>query len=94
MARGDNVKSVQCHMHETGSPEAESRAYMREMIGVAWEDLNLERNSCWLHQGFVEAAANLGRVAQCIYQYGDGYGSPEKAKTVDHVRSLLVYPVP
>ncbi|KAF3571063.1 hypothetical protein F2Q69_00060125 [Brassica cretica] len=94
LARGDNGKSVQCHMHETGSPEAESRAYMREMIGVAWEDLNLERNSCWLHQGFVEAAANLGRVAQCIYQYGDGYGSPEKAKTVDHVRSLLVYPVP
>ncbi|KAH0863181.1 hypothetical protein HID58_080392, partial [Brassica napus] len=94
LARGDNVKSVQCHMHETGSPEAESRAYIREMIGVAWEDLNLERKSCWLHQGFVEAAANLGRVAQCIYQYGDGYGSPEKAKTVDHVRSLLVYPVP
>ncbi|XP_010440107.1 PREDICTED: tricyclene synthase, chloroplastic isoform X2 [Camelina sativa] len=94
LARGDTMKSVQCHMHETGASEAESRAYIREMIGVAWDDLNLEKRSCMLHQGFVEAAANLGRVAQCIYQYGDGYGCPDKAKTIDHVRSLLVHPIP
>lgn len=89
LARGDTMKSVQCHMQETGASEAESRAYIRRMIGVAWDDLNLERKSC-----FVEAAANLGRVAQCVYQYGDGHGCPDKAKTVHHVRSLLVHPVP
>ncbi|CAH2078848.1 unnamed protein product [Thlaspi arvense] len=94
LARGDTMKSVQCHMYETGASEAESRAYIRRMIGVAWDDLNLEKRSCWLHQGFVEAAANLGRVAQCVYQYGDGHGFPDKAKTVGHVRSLLIHPVP
>ncbi|KAL1194647.1 Terpenoid synthase 3 [Cardamine amara subsp. amara] len=94
LARGDTMKSVQCHMNETGASEAESRASIRRMIGVAWDDLNLEKRSCRLHQGFIEAAANLGRVAQCVYQYGDGHGCPDKAKTVDHVRSLLVHPVP
>ncbi|VVA93393.1 unnamed protein product [Arabis nemorensis] len=89
LARGDTMKSVQCHMQETGASEAESRAYIRGMIGVAWDDLNLERKSC-----FVQAAANLGRIAQCVYQYGDGHGCPDKAKTVHHVRSLLVHPVP
>ncbi|ESQ55763.1 hypothetical protein EUTSA_v10027310mg [Eutrema salsugineum] len=44
---------------------------------------------------FLEAAANLGRVAhQCVYQHGDGHGCPDKAKTVHDVRSLLVHPVP
>ncbi|KFK22267.1 hypothetical protein AALP_AAs66747U002400 [Arabis alpina] len=89
LARGDTMKSVQCHMQETGASEAQSRAYIQRMIGAAWDDLNLERKSC-----FVEAAANLGRVAQCVYQYGDGHGCPDKAKTVHHVRSLLVHPVP
>lgn len=88
------MKSVQCHMQETGASEAESRAYIQGTIGVAWDDLNLEKRSCNLHQGFVEAAVNLGRVAQCVYQYGDGHGCPDKAKTVNHVRSLLVHPVP
>ncbi|CAA7061730.1 unnamed protein product [Microthlaspi erraticum] len=94
LARGDTMKSIQCHMYETGASEAEARAYIRRMIGVAWNDLNLEKKSCCLHPGFVEAAINLGRVAQCVYQYGDGHGCPDKAKTVDHVRSLLVHPVP
>ncbi|EOA16341.1 hypothetical protein CARUB_v10004490mg [Capsella rubella] len=94
LARGDTMKSVQCHMYETGASEAESCAYIRRMIGVAWDDLNLEKRICRLHQGFVEAAANLGRVAQCVYQYGDGHGCPDKAKTIDHVRSLLIHPIP
>ncbi|KAG7542585.1 Terpene synthase N-terminal domain [Arabidopsis thaliana x Arabidopsis arenosa] len=94
LARGDTMKSVQCHMHEMGASEAESRAYIQGTIDVAWDDLNLEKRSCKLHQGFVEAAVNLGRVAQCVYQYGDGHGCPDKAKTVNHVRSLLVHPVP
>ncbi|CAN8274846.1 unnamed protein product [Cochlearia groenlandica] len=94
LARGDVMKSVQCHMHETGASEAESRAYIRRMIDVAWDGLNLEKLSCWLHQGFIEAAINLGRVAQCVYQHGDGHGCPDKAKTVDLVRSLLIHPVP
>ncbi|KAG2309874.1 hypothetical protein Bca52824_029622 [Brassica carinata] len=43
--------------------------------------------------GFVAAAANLNRVVQCMYQHGDGHSCPEKAKTVDHIHSVLFNPV-
>ena len=36
---------------------------------------------------------NLARMAQCMYQHGDGYGI-EYGETEDRVLSLLVEPVP
>ncbi|XP_010502465.1 PREDICTED: 1,8-cineole synthase 1, chloroplastic isoform X2 [Camelina sativa] len=96
LARGDVLKSVQCYMHETGASEEEAREHVQQMISDTWDDMNNEtkpaRSS--FSRGFVEAAMNLARMSQCMYQYGDGHGCPNKAKTVDRVQSLLVDPIP
>ncbi|KAL7219024.1 hypothetical protein ACSBR2_012152 [Camellia fascicularis] len=42
---------------------------------------------------FLSANPNLGRTAQCFYQYGDGHGIPHNW-TKDHLISLLVQPIP
>jgi len=47
-----------------------------------------------LSTSFVEAAMDLARMLQWMYQHGDGHGCPDKAKTVDHVQSFLVDPIP
>ncbi|KAL1189661.1 1,8-cineole synthase 2 [Cardamine amara subsp. amara] len=57
-----------------------------------WDEVNYETktacNATLLPRGFVEAAMNLARMSQCMYQFGDGHGCPNKAKTVDRVQSL------
>lgn len=47
--------------------------------------MNYEAKIALLPRGFVEAAMNLARMSQCIYQHGDGHGRPDKVKTVEHV---------
>lgn len=84
-------------MNETGASEEKSRAYVEDMISNTWNEMNNEiisHDSSLLPRGFVEAAINLARMSQCMYQYGDGHGSPEKAKTVDRILSTLVNPIP
>ncbi|XP_010440109.1 PREDICTED: (E)-beta-ocimene synthase, chloroplastic isoform X1 [Camelina sativa] len=97
MARGDSPKSVQCYMYETGASEEEARGHMQSMISDSWDVINSDfkrAHTSSLPSGFVAAAANLNRVVQCIYQHGDGHGSPEKTKIVDYIRSLFFNPVP
>ncbi|KAL0688857.1 hypothetical protein Bca4012_088534 [Brassica carinata] len=94
MARGDSPKSVQCYMYETGANEDAAREQIQSMIIDSWDVINSAAHTSSLPSGFVAAAANLNRVVQCIYQHGDGHGCPEKAKTVDHVQSVLFNPVP
>ncbi|CAH8332676.1 unnamed protein product [Eruca vesicaria subsp. sativa] len=97
LKRGDVLKSVQCYMNETGASEEKSRAYVQEMISNTWDEMNYEiisHDSSLLPRGFVKAAINLARTSQCMYQHGDGHGSPDKAKTVDRVLSILVNPIP
>ncbi|CAA7049793.1 unnamed protein product [Microthlaspi erraticum] len=99
LARGDVLKSVQCYMHETAASEEKARAHVHRMISDTWSEMNYETKTArssvlGLHRGFVEAAMNLARMSQCMYQYGDGHGCPDKAKTVDRVLSLLVNPIP
>ncbi|KFK32674.1 hypothetical protein AALP_AA6G274100 [Arabis alpina] len=97
LKRGDVLKSIQCYMNETGASEEEACTYVQQMINDTWNEMNYEiisHDSSSLPRGFVEAAINLARMSQCMYQYGDGHGSPDKAKTVDRVLSLLVNHVP
>ena len=98
MARGDVLKSAQCYKHETGASEEEAHAHVQQMIRDTWDEMNSEtktaRTISLLSRGFLEAAVNLARMSQCMYQYGDGHGCPDKAKTVERVTSLLVNPVP
>ena len=96
LARGDVLKSVQCYMHETGATEEEAQAHVQQMICDTWEEMNYEAKMAGtssLPRGFVEAAMNVARMAQCIYQYGDGHGCPEEGKTVERFMYLVVNPV-
>lgn len=84
-------------MNEARASEEKARVYVQEMISKTWDEMNYEiisHYSSLLPRGFVEAAINLARTSQCMYQYGDGHGSPDKAKTVDRVLSILVNPIP
>ncbi|CAF2002447.1 unnamed protein product [Brassica napus] len=94
LARGDVLKSVHCYMHETGASEKEARAHVQQMISDTWNEMNYETKIALVPRGFVEAAMNLTRMSQCIYQHGDGHGRSVIAKTVERVMSLLVSPVP
>ncbi|CAA7033115.1 unnamed protein product [Microthlaspi erraticum] len=98
LARGDVFKSIQCYMNETGASEKKARSHVRQMINDMWDEMNYEKmahsTTSLLPQNFVETVMNLARMSQCMYQYGDGHGSPEKAKIVDRVMSLLFNPVP
>ena len=81
-------------MREVGASEVEARQHIKFLISEAWKQLNEDifANSSFPKQ-FVETAMNLGRGAQCIYQYGDGVGIQDR-ETKDLVMQLLVDPIP
>ena len=93
MKRGDVPKSVQCYMNETGASEEYARKHIRYLIGETWKRLNEDGAAeSPFPDTFIGIAMNLARMAQCIYQYGDGHGN-EYAETKDRVLSLLIEPV-
>ncbi|XP_010417167.1 PREDICTED: tricyclene synthase, chloroplastic-like [Camelina sativa] len=97
LARGDVHKSIQCYMNETGASEEKASSHVRQMINDLWDEMNYEKmahNSSLLNHDFMETVINLARMSLCMYQYGDGHGSPEKAKIVDRVMSILFNPIP
>lgn len=96
MERGDVLKSIQCYMNETGASQEKACVHVRQIINDMWDEMNYEKTKCrslLIPQDFVESVMNLARMSQCMYQYGDGHGSPEKAKIVDSVMSLLFNPI-
>ncbi|KAJ0081954.1 hypothetical protein Patl1_10192 [Pistacia atlantica] len=94
LKRGDVAKSIQCYMHETGASEEDSREHIQEMITEIWMKMNRERleNPHLSNTTFIEIAMNLARMAQCMYQHGDGHGIQDR-ETKDRVLSLLVNPI-
>ncbi|XP_010528837.1 PREDICTED: 1,8-cineole synthase 1, chloroplastic-like isoform X2 [Tarenaya hassleriana] len=97
LARGDVLKSMQCYMHETGASEEEAREHMTTgVISDAWDEMNynITARGSSVDSRFFGVALDLGRMAQCMYQYGDGHGCPDIALTVDRAHSLLFDPVP
>ncbi|KAK1556278.1 hypothetical protein Q3G72_001935 [Acer saccharum] len=92
MKRGDVPKSIQCYMHETGASEEEAREHIRGLINETWLKMNKDRiGNHHLSNTFVGVAMNAARMAQCMYQFGDGYGVPNK-ETKHRVLSLLINP--
>ncbi|KAH7854944.1 hypothetical protein Vadar_019445 [Vaccinium darrowii] len=68
--------------------------HIKYLIGEAWKKMNKDqRVESPCSQTFVELAMNLARMAQCMYQYGDGRGT-EGVETKDRILSLLINPVP
>uniref|UniRef100_A0A0A0LMX2 Uncharacterized protein n=1 Tax=Cucumis sativus TaxID=3659 RepID=A0A0A0LMX2_CUCSA len=95
LERGDVPKSIQCYMNDTGASESNAREYIRHLIDETWKKLNkteVENNYSIFPRVFVERAKNLARMAQCMYQYGDGHGMGYQ-ETKDRVMSLLIEPI-
>lgn len=91
--RGDVASSIDCYMKEgDGASEAESRLHVRSLIHSSWLDLNGEALAATsLPRSTVDAALNLARTAQAMYQHGDDGRLP----SVDqHIHSLLTEPIP
>ncbi|KAF5185466.1 Myrcene synthase protein [Thalictrum thalictroides] len=94
IARGDVPKSIQCYMHEAGVSEEVAREHVKYLINEAWKKMNKARTRQYpFFEPFISAAPNLGRQAQCMYQFGDGHGIPDQ-ETKDRLNSLLVEPIP
>ncbi|XP_058069564.1 alpha-terpineol synthase, chloroplastic-like [Magnolia sinica] len=96
IARGDVLKVVESYMHESGVSEAVARKHVRGMIDETWKKLNKE---CVGHspfpRPFINGAIGLAQVAECVYQFGDGFGCPhDGAKARGRVIALLVDPIP
>ncbi|KAK8583762.1 hypothetical protein V6N13_109159 [Hibiscus sabdariffa] len=96
LKRGDVPKSIQLYMHETGSSEMEAREYIRKLIDATWKKMNGEYLSMAHSTSspmFIQIAMNLARMAQCMYQYGDGHGVADQ-ETRRRVLTLLVSSIP
>jgi (-)-alpha-terpineol synthase len=80
-------------MRDKQVTEYVARKEIRDMILKYWKLMNSENvgNSAF-QEYFRSVALNLSRMAQCIYQHGDGYAEPGK-ETKDRVISVLLDPI-
>ncbi|KAL6571240.1 hypothetical protein OROHE_002883 [Orobanche hederae] len=74
--RGDVPDAVECYMNDTGGSMEDAREHVKFMIRETWKETNGERFKKKLpfSENFMKCAADLGRQAQYMYQYGDGHG--------------------
>ncbi|KAJ4981113.1 hypothetical protein NE237_031950 [Protea cynaroides] len=93
MARGDVHKSIQCYMMEKGVSEGEAREHIKGLVRYSWKKLNECGQSYGLPRWVVDMALNMARTALCIFQHGDGIGTPSGV-TEDRVNSLFIEPLP
>ncbi|XP_043702739.1 terpene synthase 10-like [Telopea speciosissima] len=96
LERGDTLKSIQSYMYETGVSEDVAREHIRHMIDDTWKKMNKDifnNDSLCLSPLFIKTVANFTRMAQCIYEHGDGHGNVDD-ETKKRVKSLLFEPIP
>ncbi|CAK9149891.1 unnamed protein product [Ilex paraguariensis] len=94
MKRGDVPKSIQCYMNQTGASEEEARKHITFLIRETWKKMNVAQVAdSPFSQTFIGMAVNLGRMAQCMYQHGDGHAS-QSSVTKDRILALLIEPIP
>ncbi|KAK1282602.1 hypothetical protein QJS10_CPB22g00238 [Acorus calamus] len=95
LQRGDVPKAVECYMLEKGVSEEVAVEHIRGIISKAWKKMNKEYAAPSLfHREFVEVCMNEIRMAQCMYQYGDGHGCPEQYGTKNRIMFSLIQPIP
>ncbi|CBI38369.3 unnamed protein product, partial [Vitis vinifera] len=93
LERGDAASSVLCYMKEVNVSEEISRTHIRGMIVKTWKNMNGHCiASSPLLQPIINIITNIARVAQWIYQYGDGLGIPDR-ETKAQILSLLIEPL-
>ncbi|KAL7119304.1 hypothetical protein ACP275_02G055200 [Erythranthe tilingii] len=94
MKRGDVPKSVECYMNESGADREVVQEYIRSIIYETWKTMNEELRVITdspFQENFVRSAVELGRMAQYMYQHGDGYGM-QIPEMKDRIANLLFYP--
>ncbi|KAK4572325.1 hypothetical protein RGQ29_030668 [Quercus rubra] len=72
----------------------DAREYIRCMITATWKKMNDVRvASSPFSQTYIDISFNFARMAQFMYQHGDGHGAGNH-ETKGHILSLLIQPIP
>lgn len=82
-------------MNEKKVSEEDARQHIRLLISETWKKLN-EAHNVAAHpfpKMFIWSAMNLARMAQCMYQHGDGHGG-HNSETKNHIMALLFESIP
>nr|GLL32451.1 terpene synthase 10-like isoform X1 [Ipomoea trifida] len=95
MKRGDVPKAIQCYMNEGRvSSNTEARDFIDFQISETWKKMNKFRiEGSPFSEKFIEVAMNIARMAQCMYQHGDGHGI-KNLETQTRIQTLLFEPIP
>ncbi|XP_019155652.1 PREDICTED: (-)-alpha-terpineol synthase-like [Ipomoea nil] len=95
MKRGDVPKAIQCYMGETKASVNEARGFIDLEMNEIWKKMNKVRiEGCSpFSRTFIEAAMNIARMAQCMYQHGDGHGI-KNFETQTRIQTVLFEPFP
>ncbi|XP_019155649.1 PREDICTED: terpene synthase 10-like [Ipomoea nil] len=97
MKRGDVPKAIQCYMGEAKVSANDARDFIDLEMNEIWKKMNKVRieGGSPFSGTFIEAAMNIARMAQCMYQHGDGHGINSKNfETQTHIQTLLFEPIP
>ncbi|KAK1278252.1 hypothetical protein QJS04_geneDACA022710 [Acorus gramineus] len=95
LQRGDVLKAVECYMLEKVVSKEVAVKHVRGIISEGWKKMNEEYAAASLfHREFVEACMKEIRMAQCMYQYGDGHCYPEQYGTKIRILFSLIQPIP
>ncbi|MED6140144.1 hypothetical protein PIB30_090248 [Stylosanthes scabra] len=89
---GDVIKSVQCLMNESEASERDAFESIKSMLTITWKKMNQEAHNSPLSKLFKEIAMNLGRMALCMYQHGDGH-SIQHSHIKNRILSLIIQPI-
>ncbi|KAL1294969.1 hypothetical protein AAHE18_19G177600 [Arachis hypogaea] len=89
---GDFIKSIQCLMNENETSETDAHERIKSMLNIVWKKMNKEAHDSPLSKRFKEIAMNLGRMALCMYQHGDGH-SIQYSQIKNRILSLLIQPI-
>ncbi|XP_057764715.1 alpha-farnesene synthase-like [Salvia miltiorrhiza] len=91
--RGDSPSSILCHMREANVREEEARAHIGKLISDSWMRMNGALMRCPRpQQSMMRYIVNTARVANFIYQNGDGFGVQDR-DTKNQVLSCLIKPL-
>ncbi|XP_031499139.2 alpha-thujene synthase TPS3, chloroplastic-like [Nymphaea colorata] len=91
--RGDVPKCIQCYMREKGVSEEAARHYVDGLLSNAWKELHkecTEATSNGTSHPLVHCALNLARMAQFMYQHGDGHGFSGRDYPAERILRLMV----
>ncbi|KAL3742048.1 hypothetical protein ACJRO7_017516 [Eucalyptus globulus] len=93
--RGDAPSSVVCYMREANVPEDVARKHIKELINQAWKSINAH---CFgnvetpFFRTFIDVTVNASRVANMLYQFGDGFGVQD-GDIRRQILSVVIHPI-